>query len=89
MNDVDDPLRAYRPSGPPPELRERILRNAPDAAPQFRIRDWLPAIAAAVLAAVFAALSHGVRADIDARLAVPEDLRPVEQWLQDDIGGPR
>ena len=81
-------LSAARPAGPPPDLRARIMRPVEGPSP-FNLRDWLPALAAAVLAIVFAALSHGVRADIDARLAVPDDLRPVEQWLPDDIGGLR
>ena len=88
MNDVDDPLRGYRPPAPPPELRARILLQTGQPH-RSSVRDWLPAIAAAVLAIVFGALSHGVRADIDARLAVPDDLRPVEQWLPDDIRGLR
>ena len=81
MSDVDDPLRGYRPAGPPPELRERIVRHAPDAVPRFHIRDWLPALAAAGLIALFSALSHQIHVDIDARLSVPDDLRPVEPWL--------
>jgi hypothetical protein len=43
-------LREYRPIGPPPGLRDRIL-NAGEKP--LRLRDWLPAVAAVVLAVVF------------------------------------
>ena len=102
MTNEDDPLRGYRPAGPPPDLRARIMMSSANASagsakalaeriPTERslLRDWLPALAVAALALVFAALSHGVRVDIEARLAVPDDLRPVEQWLPDDLGGLR
>ena len=85
MTDIDDRLRRYRPGGPPPELRARIMREAVESS--FRIRDWLPALAVAALIALFAVLNHRLQADIDARLAVPDDLRSVEQWLPDDAGG--
>jgi hypothetical protein len=47
-DDLETLLRGYRPIGPPPALRDRIL-NA--AIPQTDLRDWLP-VAAAVLCAV-------------------------------------
>ena len=43
-------IREYRPLGPPPELRDRILNAA--VAPS-RLRDWFPAAAAVLLAAMF------------------------------------
>jgi hypothetical protein len=87
MSDIDEPLRRYRPVAPPDDLRARIVGAA---APQsFRLWDWLPAIAAAALIVLFSALSHGVYSDIATTLSVPDDLRPVEQWLPDDVGGVR
>lgn len=88
MTDIDDRLRGYRPAGPPPELRARIMGEAVEPS-WFVIRDWLPALAVAALIALFAVLNHRLQADIDARLAVPDDLRSVEQWLPDDAGGLR
>ena len=82
------PLHRYRPAGPPPDLRARILREA-EAATPFHLRDWLPALAAAALLTLFGTLSHRVHADIDAALALPDDARPVEQWLPDAAGGVR
>ena len=88
MSDTDESLRRYRPAAPPEDLRARIVGAA--AAPEpGRLRDWLPAIAAAALIVLFSALSRGVYSDIAATLSVPDDLRPVEQWLPDDIGGVR
>ena len=89
MNDVnDDPLGGYRPSGPPPDLRARIMREA-DGATSVGIREWLPAFAVAALIVLLTVLNQRMHADIDARLAVPDDLRPVEQWLPNDVGGVR
>jgi len=88
MNDFDDPLRGYRPAGPPSDLRARIMREA-EHATSSSLRDWLPAIAAAGLIALFSALGHEIHVDIDARLSAPDDVRLVEQWLPDDVGGLR
>ena len=73
MND-DEFLHGYRPAGPPAGLRARIV-NA-----RRRLRDWLPALAAAAVILLFAALSYRVNTELDSRLMVPDDLRPVEQW---------
>ena len=88
MND-DDLLRGYRPAGPPPDLRARIASSAKASAERPTLRDWLPAVAAAALVALFGALGYNVHASIDAKLAVPDDLRPAEQWLPDDLRGLR
>ena len=79
MTDIDDPLRAYRPSAPPPELRARIMQSA--ARPRLIGWGWVPAFATAALLVFFYALNLGMRAEIEARLTVPDDLKPVEQWL--------
>lgn len=86
MND-DELFRGYRPSGPPSELRARIAGSANASAERSSLRDWLPALAAAMLIVLFGTLSYRIHADIDARLTVPDDLKPVEQWLPDDPGG--
>ena len=79
MSDVDDPLRGYRPAGPPPDLRARIAREA--RRTRWSVREWLPVLAAATLIVLFSALSRDIYIEIDSRLAVPDDLRPVEPWL--------
>jgi len=88
MSDVEDRLSRYRPVAPPPGLRERVLRAAvaPNAS---SLRDWLPAIAAAALIALLSALNYHVHTSLETRLTVPDDLKPVEQWLPDDPGGLR
>jgi hypothetical protein len=79
MLDTEDPLRGYRPAGPPPDLRVRIMQSV---APPRRIGwAWVPAFATAALIVLFYALNLGMRAGIEARLTVPDDLKPVEQWL--------
>jgi len=80
MIDTDDPLRGYRPAGPPPDLRARIMQGV-EAPNSFNVRDWLPALATAALIVLFYTLNLGIRAGIEARLSVPDDLKPVEQWL--------
>ena len=70
----DEFLYGYRPAGPPAGLRARIVSARP------RLRDWLPALAAAAVILLFAALSYRMNAELDTRLLVPDDLRPVEQW---------
>jgi hypothetical protein len=88
MSDVEGRLNAYRPAGPPPDLRTRILRAA-DESRSGGIRDWLPAIAAAALIALLSGLNYRLHTQLETRLAVPDDFRPVEQWLPDDGGGTR
>lgn len=79
MTEPDDPLRRYRPSGPPPDLRARIMQRV--ARPRRIGWAWVPAFATAALIVLFQVLGLGVRAGIEARLSVPDDLKPVEQWL--------
>jgi hypothetical protein len=86
VNDFEDRLAGFRPSGPPPDLRARILLAADDSRPA-RWRDWVPALAAAALLVLFFVLSDRVHADIDARLFVPDEARPVEQWLPEPVQG--
>ena len=88
MNDLESRLGSYRPAGPPPDLRARILRRAQEPL-AATFREWLPAIAAAAAITLLFALNYQLHARLDARLTVPEDLRPVEQWPLDDVGGLR
>jgi hypothetical protein len=86
MNDLENRLGSYRPAGPPPDLRGRILRRAQEPRRET-FREWLPAIAAAAAIALLFAFNYQLHVRLDARLSVPEDLRPVEQWPSGDAGG--
>ena len=77
-------LREYRPSGPPPGLRNQIL-NAGDG--RIRLRDWLPPVAAVVLAVVFYWLAGVERRMLSASMpaaspSVHEAALIVEEPLQ-------
>jgi hypothetical protein len=89
MSDVEDRLSRYRPAGPPANLRGSVLRAAASSPRSSRLREWLPAIAAAALIVLFSALNYHIHVSLETRLAVPDDLKPVEQWLPDDPRGPR
>ena len=72
--DLEDALRRYRPSGPPAELRGRVLGGESAGRPSqsdpvgrpFQRRQWrewlLPAAAAAAI--VFYVLASGVQRDV-------------------------
>ncbi len=68
MNDHDilDVLRRYRPAGPPPTLRGRVIHVKPAG------RTWPWAVAAAALLASSVALNVGARKiEADTELLVP------------------
>jgi predicted NAD/FAD-dependent oxidoreductase len=88
MNDVEHRLGTCRPAGPPPDLRARILEHLEEARPAT-LREWLPAIAAAAVIALFLAWNHQLHAELDRQLAVDDDIRAVEQWLPVDAGAAR
>ena len=65
-DDILSSLRRYRPVGPPPRLRSRVVQVKPPA------RTWPWAVAAAALLAVSIALNTGARKiDGDTALLVP------------------
>jgi hypothetical protein len=72
MNDLEDPLRGYQLSGPPPDLRARILREA-DVTRKVRWLDWLPALAAAALIVLLHVVASGIRDRVYDQIA-PRDL---------------
>jgi hypothetical protein len=61
-------LREYRPIGPPPELRDQILSAGVNP---IRLRDWLPAAAAVVLAVAFYWLAGVERRLLSASMPAP------------------
>lgn len=88
--DFEDALRRYRPSGPPPELRDRALgRDAVARRPQGRrSRGWIYPFAGAAAVFVLYALTDSTHrhvlsvtstADVDREIAVAE--------LALDLGG--
>ncbi len=90
-DDVEDRLRRYRPSAPPPALRDRALQAA--AAPgtradvarpvvsgvagpvQGRVREWLPATLAASIAIAFYLLASSARANVATNFVPADDAR--------------
>ena len=78
MND-DDLLRGYRPAGPPPELRARIAASSAKAlAERPRLRDWLPALAAAALIALLQVLAASIRDRTFDQIAAPDQPPSIE-----------
>ena len=68
-DDILDPLRRYRPAGPPPRLRARVVQV------QSAARTWPWAVAAAALLALSIALNTGARRiDADTSLLVPASV---------------
>jgi len=59
VNELEDLLKRYRPSGPPRELRRRSLGVPVDG--RRTVREWLLPAAVAVAAVVFYVLASGVQ----------------------------
>jgi hypothetical protein len=72
-DDILDSLRRYRPAGPPPRLRGRVIQVKPAA------RTWPWAVATAALLVLSVALNTGAR-QIDQRTAllVPDVVPEVD-----------
>jgi hypothetical protein len=67
MND-DELLHGFRPAGPPPELRARVMSSATASAERSSLRDWLPAIATAAVIALLYVAGTEIRAAAYAQL---------------------
>jgi hypothetical protein len=90
MNDVEDLLRKYRPSGPPPAFRARVVGAVRGAsrATAGRLLEWLPAAAAAAAAIVFYTLGAGAHREVAAHLQrVDADRTAAISGLADALGG--
>jgi hypothetical protein len=98
MNDVEDRLRKYRPSGPPLELRDRVMQaaTAPDTralvARPFKgrdlVREWLPATLAASVAIVFYLLASSARANVATNFVAADHARDaMVADLASQLGG--
>lgn len=90
MADFEDVLRRYRPSGPPAELRGRVLSRIPVGRPfdDRRWRDWIYPIAAAAAAMTFYALTDSThRRVIAATSAAEAEREAAVAALTVDLGG--
>ena len=91
MSDVEDRLRGYRPAGPPPELRDRVVQATLVARPfegRAFLRDWLPPAIAASVAIIFHLLASSARADVASRFADADRAREaMVADLASQLGG--
>jgi hypothetical protein len=76
VDELEDLLKRYRPSGPPAELRGRVLGEEPVGRPSQgqRWREWLLPAAAAAAAVVFYVLGSGVQREMG-RVESSEEAR--------------
>ncbi len=81
MNDTEELLHGYRPAGPPPDLRARIMREAGRPA-RAGFRDWLPALATAALIILLSLLASTIRGRAYDRVAEPDVPQNVEGLIQ-------
>jgi anti-sigma factor RsiW len=81
-DELESRLRAYGPAGPPPTLRRRVLSAA--VRPRSTVREWLPALAASLIAVLFYWLAASDRS----RLLTPfpylsaEDIVRISREVQ-------
>ncbi|MEP7309313.1 MAG: hypothetical protein ABJA98_27735 [Acidobacteriota bacterium] len=86
MDELEERLRRYRPVGPPPGLRARVV--GPARTPARRRLAWLPCAAAAAVAITFYSLAAGVRREVAAEISKEETRREaIVQTLTADLGG--
>jgi hypothetical protein len=81
MNHLEDPLRGYQLSGPPPDLRARIVREATGPR-RVGLRDWIPALAAAALIVLLQVLASEITNNVYDQIAGPIVSQQVEVPLQ-------
>jgi hypothetical protein len=76
MNDdnFEEHLKRYRPAGPPVEMRGRVL-NRRQTVERSRVREWLPAAAAAAAIVVFSLMSANARKGLAASMSVVTEQR--------------
>jgi hypothetical protein len=79
---LEDILHRYRPAGPPPELRDRVV------VPPPRWREWIYPIAAAAAAMTFYVLTDSThRHLVSATSTADADLERAIADLTVDLGG--
>ena len=92
MQNPEDRLGRYRPSGPPLDLRDRIMSAVESrrfsTGHASTVREWLPAIGAAAAAIIFSVLASGIRTDVQLAAWAADDAREtVISDLAQALGG--
>lgn len=88
MTGIEDRLRRMHPAGPPPELRDRILRDSTPPARQMRAGlDWLLPLAAAATAAILFTLATRQRQFAAVDLSGDPSRTMLEYALTEQLGG--
>jgi len=92
VDELEALLARYRPGGPPPELRDRVLgRRSQDAgrlSQGRRLREWIYPIAAAAAAIWLYALTDSThRRVVAATSPVDADLEQAIAEMTVDLGG--
>jgi hypothetical protein len=86
MNELEDRLRRYRPTGPPKDLRARVIATA--GRPPQRRWMWMPSVAAAAAAFTFYVLAASARRDLAGELSRTDPNRDaIIRALAADLGG--
>jgi len=77
MEDFETELRRFRPVGPPPELRDRLIAAAGQSAPWgVRAREWMATAAVLALTFVFYWLAANERRIVGAMFT---PVPPIDQ----------
>ena len=83
MDELERRLRAYRPVGPPPELRERVLKTR-----NRSLWEWLPAAVAAALVITFYGLSANINRELANQFSAAQAARTAAaDALAASLGG--
>jgi len=85
VDELEDLLKRYRPSGPPRELRDRCLEVPVHG--RRAVREWLLPAAAAAAAVVFYVLASGVQREL-LRVESDDEAREAAiAAMTADLGG--
>ena len=76
MDDFEERLQQYRPVGPSPELRARVVAVVPTRHAWSFVREWLPAAVAVMATLLFYWMSAVERDRIAARFT---PVPPIDQ----------
>jgi hypothetical protein len=83
--DLETRLRAYRPSDPPPALRARVVaasRGSAERSAGRAGREWLPAVAALLLATLFYSLAAIGRERLLAQFPIVDADESIEMNIE-------
>jgi hypothetical protein len=88
VEDLEKRLRCYRPAGPPPELRDRVMLWS--AREPRTLRDWLLTLAAAAAVVLFYVLASHERTEagaLAANTAAAETRQAMLSEIAAALGG--